>query len=152
MLRCYQTFIDVGQYIFIAARQLREDCRNPQKPDNELREYWTKQKKEQEQTESTNVDYTDIIVSKKKKSVLLLKNASDPIAAVTKKTVKAKENAKKGAPKSSIVAILVSDDEDNHKRKLDRDLHAIEMRERELKRREEVLLYNEKALTNNKPK
>lgn len=130
---------------------LKEDCRCPQKPDSELRDYWTQQKRLQEQLEeSSDSDVVVVTVPKKRPISFFKQKASGSITAVAiKPATKLKSKTTKAEPKPAVAVIIkVSDDDDDdkHKRKLNLDLDALDIRERELKRREDVLFSKESAV------
>ena len=133
---------------------LKEDCRCPQKPDSELRDYWTQQKRLQEQLEeSSDSDVVVVTVPKKRPILFSKKKSSGSISAVAikKPVTKLKSKTTKAEPKPAVAVIIkVSDDDDDdddkHKRKLNLDLDALDIRERELKRREDVLFSKESAV------
>ena len=131
---------------------LKEDCRCPQNPDSELRDYWTQQKRLQEQLEeSSDSDVVVVTVPKKRPILFAKKKSSGSISAVAikKPVTKLKSKTTKAEPKPAVAVIIkVSDDDDDdkHKRKLNLDLDALDIRERELKRREDVLFSKESAV------
>ena len=120
------------------------------KPDTELRDYWTQQRRKQEQLS----DNTETIVPVPKKNLSLLKKkTSESNTVLNAKAATKKANITKIASKPAANVILLSDDDDdNNKRKHTRDSEILSTRERELKRREDVLLSKESDFISRKQK